>query len=311
MIEMEKSYRKALVDSSAAKVKIDKENLKFQEMQYERYKKLSRQNAVSTEQFQTWENSYRMSQAQLSQDVAQYELNKTVYKMCWLRAQYDAIVNKVFFPYGLPAAELDVMQVSQLSPMGIDVKIDRDIAYSFDASTPVKIYPTDSDEPVTNLKSVVTLTDDGVKIRVLNYQLPPKISKLNGKPIPHLACGAVLKLFSEYTSPVVYGLPQKAVCTDEKGTYVWKGVGVSQEVNEAYASVFPVVKQYVKLGNLVKKIDGFMPFQQVELDNGLKEGDIIVIDPPKDIQEGNEINSSQQRYAFMPGDQVKVVVGGK
>jgi hypothetical protein len=307
MISMETEYRKALVDNSKAMIKVDEANLAFLKTQVKRYKGLSSKGAESIENYENFETQYRVAQNQLAGNIANYILNKTVYKMCWLYAQFDSIVEEVYFPYGLPAGELDVMKISQLNPIGIDIKMDRSLAVKLGRDTSVAIYPIDSDEPVMNIKGATIYTDEGFRMRVFNYQLPPKISKESGKRIPIVRCIPVARMFSHYQEKTTYGVPVDSICKDEKGSYVWKGIDAAQAAGQAFKNVFKVTKVYVKLGDAIKKIDGFLPYREVKIGGNLKVGDSIVIKPPKDLKENSEVDFGELRYMFMAGDEVKVV----
>lgn len=45
----------------------------------------------------------------------------------------------------------------------------------------------------------------------------------------------------------------------------------------------------------------------MEPNEQLKFGDIVLVEPQQDMEDGDEVCTSQKRYTFMPGDPVKVV----
>ena len=304
---MNTDYRKALVDNAAATVKLDEVNLAYTKVQYERYKKLSKTKSVSKESFQHWQNEYFQAKDKLAADKATLKLNQTVYKTCWPRAEYDAIVDKVFFPFGLPAAELDVMQISQLRPIFVHVKMNRDIARSITNKTPIAVYPVNSNKPVGVFTPKIILTDDGINLFVENYQLPPVISNKNGKAVPFVICFPVTNLYSTYPDLSTLGVPVNALCKDATGTHVWKAVGLrSFQPNKGIPSIFPVKKVYLTLVDRICKIAGVTKYQQISPNKDLTLNDMLVLNPPKNLQENDEVCLDNQKYLFMPGDTEKL-----
>jgi hypothetical protein len=312
LIQMDTAYRQAVINNLKAKVKQDEDSLKIAVIQYKRFKKLSKEQAVSIESFEDWQNQYLVLVNTLVEDKAKLMEQEKVYKMTTLRAHYEAIVDTVFFPYGLPAGELAVMKLSQLNPMGIEVKMNRDTARSITNETPVAVYPVNSDKPVGIANDYMSLTKKGIMFRVLNYQLPPAASEKDGKLLSIVRCEPVCQLFGTYPASKQTGVPIAALYNDNTGTYVWKAVGVqSLEPGKGHASVFPVKKVYVKLEDVVNKIAGFAEYQKLLPNKNLNRGDVVIIAPPKGLQENEEVCIAREKYLFMPGDKVKVVIGQK
>jgi hypothetical protein len=310
LIKMKTDYRKAIVDSLKAKVKQDEDTLNIAKIQYDRYKTLVKSRAVSVEQYNNWENQYLINVNQLAADKADLKVQEAVYEMCWLRAQYEAIVDEVYFPFGLPAAELAVMKISQLNPMGIEIKMNRETAWKVTSETPIAVYPVNSNKPVGIINTLINFTKDGLKLRVVNYQLPAVVSKKTHKPLPIVKVYPIAQLFAPYPDNEQTGVPVAALSNDDQGVYVWKGIGVkSLTPGVGSKNVFSVRKVYIKTEDIIHKIAGFAQYQKLQPTNKLKRGDLVVLDAPKNLKDNDEVCVNQHRYLFMPGDPVKVVIG--
>ena len=85
LIQMDTTYRQAVINNLRAKIRQDKDSLKLADVQYKRYKMLSKDHAVSAEAFDNWENQYFVVLNRLAEDKARLMEQKKVYKMTKLR----------------------------------------------------------------------------------------------------------------------------------------------------------------------------------------------------------------------------------
>ena len=188
--------------------------------------------------------------------------------------------------------------------------MDRVEARKIICETPTSVYPVGSNKPVAVVNSMVSLTGSGIRLRVINFQSPTSISQKSGKPMIIVGCVPITCLTGYSLGSKVLGIAVKAVCRDSQGEYVWKGIDVQELLpGKGLKHIFNIKKVYVKLDDVVNKVAGYASIQKFEPNEQLKFGDIILINTPKDIKEGDEVSISQKRYIFMPSDPVKVVIG--
>ena len=66
---------------------------------------------------------------------------------------------------------------------------------------------------------------------------------------------------------------------------------------------------YVETGNRTHKVDNHWVYISLKNPGKLKQYDLVVEDPPKDVKNGDKVFWSQEKLLFMPGDPVRVEIG--
>ena len=314
LIKMKTEYRAANVANAIAGVEYAKVVLDDVTETLSRYKRLMGTNAISKATFQEAKTKYLEAQSALNQAKIHLILTKVMLNLCEYRAKFDGVVTKVFFPGGFLAGEVPVMEVAQLFPMGIDVKMTREEASAVNANTPIIIYPVNSDKPLGIQHGFSTLTDTGIKIKVNNYLIVPERLKKYSKEHPVInTISSVIPFNFEKQSELEYAVSKQVISKDNKGYFVWCAVGQKNGIaGKAIDEIFAVKKVYIKLGDEMKYTEPDIAFIELEKNNDLELNDVLV--PPNELPEnfkdGSMVCFYRKRYLFMPGDPVKVVIGG-
>jgi len=313
LIQMETDYRQSMVDYKRAALKSAQANLKNAKDNYARYEKLIKTDATSMQQYQQSEADYYAALGNKEAAEADLKLAEVILQACTFRAPFDAVVEKVYFPAGLCAGELDVVRISQLAPMGIFVKMPRELALKITNMTPVKVYPCNSDKPVGTMHGRGFLTEDGIVFNVDNAPLPPPVDlKAKGKTIPVCQIAEVMPFASRNGH---YGdmlaVPVLSVFNDAKGTYVWRAIGQRNMVpDRGVDHIFTVEKLYITPEKYVVSIDSHARYRLIKTGGVLQQYDVLLRGPfAFNLNDGDKVCAYKVYYQFMPGDPVRVEIG--
>ena len=296
LFTIDKTARQILLDQFVASLAIAKAN-------YERSVKLLPGHSISQQDFDTAKAAYLAAIAQVKQQ--QYLVN-----LCEIHAPFDGVVVSINC-VGWLSGEPPVMKVSQLVPMGIQVNMDRSLVNQIEPTTPISIYPDHSiSKKVFGIsRGNSILTDTGIMFLVDNKKVTTPVV-VNGKEIPVINWIYPVLPF-DY---VIYGkklmsVNVKCIFKDEKGTFVWLAAGQKDLQPKGLDKVFPVKKVYIELTGKSSFERTFIEYAAIQDTKDLTENDIILAQNPKDLHDGDIITVQDQRYTFMPGDNVKVVIG--
>lgn len=294
LFSIDKVGRQILVDQYIAQLRIAKDN-------YERDIKLTQTNAISQQQFQTDEAAYLAAIAQLKQQ--EYLLG-----LCDIYAPFDGIVNSIN-NVGWLSGEPAVMNVSQLVPMGIAITMDRSLANKITPSTPIAIYPDPSvsKEPFGIARGWSILTATGITFMVANYQSVKNVV-IDGKTLPVVNFAHPVLPFKRDGSKTL-SANADSIFKDDKGTYVWLAVGQSDMTPKGFDKVFKIKKIYIELTGEATCDQTSAQYVAIKSTNELKPYDTLIGNPPQGAKDGDMVSFQDERYVFMPGDNVRVVIG--
>ena len=313
LIHMETDYRESAVAGKKAVLKSTEANLKIAAANYERYAKLIKTDATSIQIFQQSEADYYAAIGNKEAAEADLKLAEVMLRACTFSAPFDAIVDKVFFPAGLCSGELDIVRISQLTPMGIHVKMNRSTAMKITADTPISVYTANSSTPVGVLNGFSYLTDDGIMLKVDNLPMPPPVKlEENGKTIPVCDYSVILPHATrEAQKPIWLSVPSDGIFKDAQGSYVWLGEGQrNMQPGKGLDTIFAVKKTYISPANYQLTIDANIKCQLIRNGEKLQAYDLILVgNIPATLRDNDRVCSYRQRYQFMPGDPVSVKIG--
>ncbi|MEI6054506.1 MAG: hypothetical protein WCR55_00490 [Lentisphaerota bacterium] len=284
--------RQILLDQYVAQYQIAKEN-------YERDVKLFKTNAIPEQQLATDKAAYYAAIAQVKQQ--QYLVN-----LCVIRAPFDGIVVSVN-NVGWLSGEPPVMQIAQLKPMGIAVPMDRSLANKITPSTPITIYPDPSISKdifgVARGYSILTAT--GVTFTIANYQVKKEV---DGKTYPIVTSASPIVPF-RFADQNKLSLNSTNIFKDDKGSFVWLAVGQKDLTTKGIDKIFSVKKVYVEITS--ESADGaiFAKFVVLKENKDLAAYDMVIGDMPEGVKDGDMVSFQDPRFVFMPGDNVRVVIG--
>ena len=309
IIKIYPSYREARVKKSQAALDTAKANFKFALAEYERNSKLVKHNSVSIKDFQQSESNYYASKATVASAECDLTLANELLKVCNYYAQFDGIVSQVIMSNGYCSGEPKVLELTQLQPIGVAIKIDRTLVNQITVETPITIYPDPSisKDPIGVLHGFHVLTADGITLYLNNNRREIKIME-NGKEIPNVH--NIHNIFAFKYNPSMCGINISALKKDDKGYYLWKGVGQKNSApGKGLTRIFSIEKVYVVIDNLVNQMSPSDKFVKLKDPGSLRIGDICVRNVPEGSKSVDKVCFVPSRFVFMPGDVVKVKIG--
>jgi hypothetical protein len=309
IIKIYPSYRESRVKKSQASLDTAKANLNFASAEYERDSKLVKRKSVSVKEFQQAESNYYAAKAAVASAECDLNLANELLKICTYYAQFDGIVTQVLMCNGYCSGEPKILELTQLQPIGVTIKMDRTLANQITVETPVTIYPDPSisKDPIGVLHGFQVLTSDGITLYLSNDGQQIKIIE-NGKEIPNIH--NIHNILAFDYNPSICGVNINALKKDDKGYYLWKGVGQkNSEPGKGLSRVFSIEKIYVIIDDLVDQMSPSDKFVKLKDPGGLQVGDICVKNVPEGSKNGDKVCFVPLRFIFMPGDVVKVKIG--
>jgi hypothetical protein len=317
LIKMDTTYRDAQVKQAAAAVAKDNAALDSLKTKYGRYIKIheAKKGAISEQDYLEAKNNYLQAVAQLEADKAALILAKKLRTICTYYARFDGIVDEVSFPGGYIGnfGVSPTLKVSQLVPIAINIKMSREEAAAVNITTPISVYPIDSNKTLGVYRGHGRLLKDGLQIILTNYITTPETKKLsNGKVVPVISHISSVVPFNLEDDLDYIGINKECIGKDAKGVFVYKvkeqktaqpGKGLNHEMN--------IEKVYVTLGNEVNPIEPSVQYVSLKNKGSLKANDIIINTSEfSKLKNSSTVYYSMKRYLFMPGDPVRVVIGG-
>jgi len=311
LVQMKTDYWQSQLKEKLANLKSAEARLKNTQASYLRYKALSGKNATSEEALQQAEADYFAAIGAKEAAESDIELARVMLDCCTFQTPFDAVVDQVFFPAGLCAGELDIVRISQLSPMGIKVKMDRPTALGITMETPISVFPCNSGEPVGVFHGATYLLPDGIMLQVDNVPLPtPADPDRNGKSIPLCRAATVMSYqFSGGDRKSEIMVPMDSIGKDDQGDFVWRGIGQQENQVKGVSPVFAVEKVRITPGDQKTELNASIMYRMLKGPGSLKEGDIVLLNPPADLKDRQQVCVQPPRYRFMPGDPVEVRIG--
>ena len=273
---------------------------------YDRYCKIIEKGgkgAISEQAFLKAKNEYLAAKAELM--LAEKRLES-----CTYNAQFDGVVNEVLFPGGYTtASDRDIINVSQLVPIGVEVEMDRREAFKYGANTPIAIYPLGRDnKPVGPYRGATKLTKKGVMFVVTNYRPENATKKLaDGRTVPVVTHIAPVVPFDENRRGDSLSVYSRSIMKDDKGSYVMKVKG--QNITCPINPKFDLEKVYIKPANEISPIESSVRYVKLADAGSLQVNDTVLTKKEvKNLKDGDTVFFEKSRYIFMPGDPVKVVL---
>jgi hypothetical protein len=298
LIKVNSEYRESVYLDAASTAKKQLATYNNAKLQAKRDEKLIKTKAVSQYTFDTDINTSKKAYQALLTDENTADMAKSMLEYILFRTQLDCIINTVYCPFGLLAGENNVLQLSLISPMGVEVKLDASIAENITNQTPVTIYPIRDDKPVGIFNARTRNTEKGIIFEVDNYCLTP--DEKNCVPIHNF--DYVLNFSPNPAQHKQLAVPVDCLDKDDQGYFVQKAQTPKGEPTD-------LVKVYVKPANMVRRITPQKEFRALEDAGKLQLHDIVVTKEDAVKAKNSKIALYNRELLFMPGDKVKVVIG--
>ncbi|HJO95162.1 MAG TPA: hypothetical protein QF753_17330 [Victivallales bacterium] len=309
LFEYEMPYWRNLVKGYKFLTKSSKAELEDARIQLQRYKRLVKPGAVSDEELENYIGKYITA-------LNNYETNKAMISKKYedvreaaYRPPFEGIVTKIFQTNGIATGQ-NIIEYTQLNPIGISVKMNRNEARKLSNKT-VKIYAIGEKTPRGIFYERTLLTDKGVTFVTENYP----VSTLNDpgfKVKVHKDYALVTNFYikNQYDNCPALGVNKEAIQKDKNGFYVWKVKdGKDMIPGKGIKNIFTASKVYVTPANLFKNGGGNIVVQALKNKGSLMLYDVVLVNAPKDLQKKDKLFFPLNRYILMPGEKIKVVVG--
>jgi len=302
LITMETEVCEALIEQTKA-------NLDTKKSHYIRCQQIiskGGKGVISEQVFLEAKNDYLTAKADLL--LAQKRL-----KTCTYNAQFDGMVNEVLFPGGYTTlSDREVMTVSQLVPIGVELEMTREEAFKYGMQTPIAIFPVGHKKPIGPFRGGgrVTHSDekDNLIFIVPNYQKIEKTKKLTtGQEVPVVSQICPVLPFFQNEPDGALAVYEHSILKDKKGSYVMLVEG--QNCTSAINRVFKLKKVYITIGDELAPVEPSIIYIKLKDAGGLKIYDtLLTSSEAKDCKDGAIVYFQKARYLFLPGDTVKVVL---
>ena len=283
--------------------------LKYARRDMERNKKLEGTKSVSEKAMEDSEVAFY--NAQIAYELASKDLQNANWDLIFadIPAPYDCYIDKVYTKPGtISDIDYPIMKIMRLSPLYIDVKLDRALAKRiYDQKVGSSVYPMGSDKAVGIYNEKVVLTEDGVRLPVRNYIL----GDFKDKSLPlvrDIAYVSTYKAGESSDTTKDLGILEHAIYKDKDGKreYVWKAVGQKAlQPGKVITPEFTVEKVYVDKTK-TKRVGADGDLYKITSDK-LQVNDILVTRAPDGLKTGDKVMYRKRVCLFWPGDKVKVV----
>ena len=307
LVQCDSRYYKARVEAAEGNFYAAKGSLKSTKANFQRCKKLFNNKSISEREKDKAEAEYFKAIGVYKKSNADLDLSKYDLEFCDLRARSDGYVGQVFArPGNWSNVDYPVLKLTKLNPINVDIKMDRKIAKEIvNQQAGVSIKPLNSDKSVGVYNTMAVLTETGVTIPADNFFLATAITNVSVVHPGDLMCALY---FYPGSKGKEIGVPWECVIKDDKGYYVWQAVGQEECLpGKVIDKIFKVKKLYVNLGNEVRD-SIFGPIRILTSNKSLKNNDILVMKPPKNLKDGQKIACRRRKCAFWPDDEVEVTV---
>ncbi|MCF7889247.1 MAG: hypothetical protein K9L78_03915 [Victivallales bacterium] len=302
--DMEKADR-ANVRTAKQDLLNAKENLK-------RYQKLAPTGAESVETYQKFQDIYPKYYGRLINAKGDLRTDEAVLNTRTQYAPFEGYVNDVMYILGKASGNPEVIEILQLNPIGIKVKMSREKANSISPSTPVTVYIPGSNKKQGIYNGYNVLCKDGIILITENY--PRTLPEREIQNVKYILgpCHPVDYIYKDYSSKKMLCVPKRSICKDKKGYFLWKAKNRKFfEPGKHFDPVFKIEKIYITPGNLQRIFAGQIFYQSIKSKSSKIEfGDAVLIpNPYKKMKPGDTIMLPPKEYVIMPGDKVKVKIG--
>ena len=310
VLQQDMRYWIAVLDQYKSMYLQSLQNLKLTQVESKRFEKMFKTKACSLGEWQNAQNSYYNAIIANANAKAAYEQYK-FQTYCYTDvAPFEGIVTKNMAVIGQLISGAPAVAVSQLNPIGINVKMDREAAKSIGNNTPVKIYPMGLDKPQGIIYGSSVLTDDGIMFITENYPVVKGTEVIPDKTDPVAIDWFPVRRFLIDGDPSILSVARSSLVKEGDKYYVWKAKGQkTMDPNKAIDNYFQIEKVYVVPEDMMRTVDNFEKKVALKDKGTLELYDITMANPDKDLKDGQTVLYPEGSYLLMPGDQVKVEVG--
>ena len=301
---MRKQYWKGQVMTAKGELVASQKNLKVAKENDLRYKKLYPTGAAPIRTYQEMRATYYEAIGRYETAKAILFERERVYDQCIQSAPIEGLVDKVYYTRGILTSDPKVLQLEELNPIGVKVKMSADQAAKINISIPVSIHIEGKSDPIGIYNGYSLFCDDGIIFTTRNT--PQRYADVTQVeeclPIVNFYIG------NKYNNKLA--IPTPTLHKDKNGYYVWKAVDrKTMQAGKGLNPVFKIEMVRVVPGKLKRIYNGITDMQILKDPGKLELHDLVVTAPGKKLKNGETVCLPPSQYILMPGDNVKVNIG--
>jgi hypothetical protein len=313
LISMDTEYWKKSVVSSQFALLAATENLKTARDNYERSKTLSNKDSViSRKEYETDRASYFTALSNLMKAKADLYQQQKQLEMCTLHSSIEGIVSNLYLePGDIPAGEPVALEVTQLNPIGVKVKLPVDAINQLTSDATVKISDKISNENnnVAVLGNLSMIKGNTVTFSVANYPVYKDYLTISGKKFPVIDSFYNISKFYIYKDNSSLSVPVNSIEKDSKGSFVWSVKSIHNKQSTDFTnSVVTVNKVYIVPGKTERIQGGHTKVVILKDPGSLQENDVVIMNKSIKLKNKELICLVHNRYKLMPGDKVSIEI---
>jgi hypothetical protein len=271
-------YWQAMVDADEANVLTSKQDLLTATENLKRFKELAPTGAESIENYQQFQNNYYKFLGAYIQSQGTLLLDEEVLDSRTQYAPFEGYVKNVMYTMGRAAGNPETIQIVQLNPIGIKIKIDRQTSNKINAATPVTVYTSGNNKTQGVYNGFSILCEDGIIFLTENKPMEMNLTDKEIKDIKYKVndCYPVDYFFIEDFANKTLCVPKESIQKDKTGYYVWKAKDRKFLIpGKSFDPVFKVEKISITPGNLQRLFGGDILVRSLDKPGTLSFGELL------------------------------------
>lgn len=304
--QQDTSLPEAKIKSIEAQLSGARATFEEKKSDFERVSKLAEKNVSSQKAFDTAKKELEIATAEVKKLEANLQTEKYNLEACFLRAPFDGEVESHLYSEGTWVDHgKDVLTLSVSTVVKIKVNLPEDVTRKIALSDTIEVIaPNGQHLPVWFENSAVT--SDSVTLLTRNFMVP--VTTLNGEQtkLPKVTkLSFVAKLREEDKTLWV---PTEAICSADDSPYIW--TAKDQNLNSSTKPVskdFIAQKVKIQPGERYRNL-GLYRYRDIVNPDKLAVYDIIIMDAPEGLKDGDKVAYQPIRWLFRPGDKIKVLI---
>jgi multidrug resistance efflux pump len=311
------------------------------------YEKLIKSHVVSQKDYDKIVENYYTAKADNAAAKAGVLIAKENVGACTRYSPCAGVIGKILAQPGTwSTRSWPILTIHLMSPMGLDIPINRILAGKILKTDPIKVYPSGANKPIGTFTQKNQISNTGITALIDNYMVSTnyrqayscckrqdaQLESSTSKPILKGGSDQVFRsnaneypIIEDYWNPTFYvfrfyssinkktplAVPTKSLHKDNKGYYVWRGKG--QKVCQPDSVIddkFQIEKVYIVPGDLKTLVYGACTDYLLLKDSGsLQEYDFLLGEKiPKDLKDNSTVVYRKHSYLLKPGDKLKVEI---
>ncbi len=325
---MDDTLPKLAVETTQNSLEEAERILENKKTEYERYERLNRKqkNLIAQAKIEKAKTDYDTAFLKVKKCEFEHKKAQTNLDRCVAYSDFTGQVDQVYYSPGTAVDKFkDIVEVTMMNPIAVKMTLPLGLINHLEVNNNILVYDQDTREPVQALLCKNPINPSDMELLIPNMLIPASPITEEQKKLPVInkilfASHAYItkKSFddnSDLTKKAPITVPDDSIRKDNNGYYVWIGIGQRFfEKNKPLKKQFKVQKVYIIPGDIVRYVSyvkGFgSNFRSIEETDKIKAGDLIVVDAPSTLKDGDEIVYQQLHWRFTVNEKVKVTISG-